>query len=240
MNTEIELVQTPYGPFWLPKVTDGDAIVEPMRRGEIYEPETINVCLEYAKRGMCVLDLGCCFGQYSIMLAGIVGGMGLVLAVEAEPFIAQCFTRTLWDRQAERLPIRLFNVAIWDQDHVEVPFPEPNFFIYKSWGSFGVDPNAAQARTLITATVDELVKFKPGGMTVSLIKLDVQGSEMRALKGAQRTIFEYRPAIVMEMDGEWWNRHGMKWVDLWYWIDVNRYRLEQSWFDGSNFVLLPK
>jgi len=48
-------------------------------------------------------------------------------------------------------------------------------------------------------TVDDLVEAH-GGLTVSLIKVDVQGAEVRVLRGALRTIRRFRPVLLIEID----------------------------------------
>jgi hypothetical protein len=52
-----------------------------------------------------------------------------------------------------------------------------------------------------TVTIDELA-YSPGGFVPDLVKMDVEGNEVAALRGAQRVLSERRPHVIIETHSE--------------------------------------
>jgi hypothetical protein len=52
-----------------------------------------------------------------------------------------------------------------------------------------------------TVTIDELA-YGPGGFVPDLVKMDVEGNEVAALRGAQRLLAERRPHMIIETHSE--------------------------------------
>jgi hypothetical protein len=52
-----------------------------------------------------------------------------------------------------------------------------------------------------TVTIDELA-YRPGGFVPDLVKLDVEGNEVAALRGAERLLEERRPHVIIETHSE--------------------------------------
>ncbi len=52
-----------------------------------------------------------------------------------------------------------------------------------------------------TVTIDELA-YGPGGFVPDLVKMDVEGNEVAALRGAQRLLAERKPHVIIETHSE--------------------------------------
>ncbi len=50
-------------------------------------------------------------------------------------------------------------------------------------------------------TIDELA-YRPGGFVPDLVKMDVEGNEVAALRGAQRLLSERKPHVIIETHSE--------------------------------------
>lgn len=77
--------------------------------------------------------------------------------------------------------------------------------------------------------------FYTQGLTVDFIKLDVEGYELMALKGAQETILRCRPAIMVEQNGLS-ARYGYTDSDLAEWLGDHGYQLAENW--NKDFLYL--
>lgn len=81
-------------------------------------------------------------------------------------------------------------------------------------------PTPADALDAPVTTVDTL-----GLDGCGLIKLDLEGGELPALRGAARTLARCRPVVIVEVHGRLGKRHGWTPDDLEGWMTTQRYRL---------------
>jgi FkbM family methyltransferase len=126
--------------------------------------------------GGCFVDAGANIGFYTVLAAKRVGAEGKVIAIEMMPDTAAIL------RQHVRLN-RLDNVeivekALSDRDGSQITAHVPE-------GKYGQASIAGLARgravTVETATLDAVLKDTP---SISLMKMDLEGAEELALKGA--------------------------------------------------------
>jgi hypothetical protein len=73
-------------------------------------------------------------------------------------------------------------------------------------------------------TIDEILSDR-GWPSVSLIKIDVQGSEVRVLRGAQETLRRYHPALFIEVDDDALLKAGFSADILFDEIEAHGYRI---------------
>ncbi len=80
------------------------------------------------------------------------------------------------------------------------------------------DHQIAESGTPVAAvTLDGLVE-ECGHPPVSLVKIDVQGAELRVLQGATALLRTQQPALFVEVDEEALGRHGTSTVQLFEWL----------------------
>ncbi len=82
--------------------------------------------------------------------------------------------------------IELFNVGLWSKKDVL-------YFNAEGHSGSSVVENGSYRITVVS--LDEILN----GKRVSFIKMDVEGSEMEALKGAKNTIITYRPKLAISV-----------------------------------------
>lgn len=91
----------------------------------------------------------------------------------------------LFSATKEQGSIEVFNRGLWNFE------TQISFDGMSGQGSRIGDGNGAD--TILTATIDDVV----GEDRVTFIKLDVEGAELRALKGAEKSIRQYHPKLAI-------------------------------------------
>jgi len=167
-------------------VAKDDALIAPgIRAG--YEPEVTRVFLQYVARGY-VLDIGANCGYFSLLAASRGAH---VYAIEPLQRNLRLLHASVALNRFEG--IRIIAAAASDSFRaLTIGASYTNGIVNEP----RKDPQAALAAEYVAAVpVDHVV---PGDELVSIIKIDVEGHEYRALAGASRTIRKHRPVIISE------------------------------------------
>jgi FkbM family methyltransferase len=156
-----------------------------------YESELANILVSQVKRGATVLDVGAHVGLHTLMFSQHAGVEGRVLAVEASPANAGLLRKHLdWN---DCRNVRLVEAAIGDHEG-EVAFifrpdpTDPGGFA----NSLAYDIGGETAMVRMT-TIDTLC----AGCDPDLIKIDIEGADLLALKGAYETLMRSAPTLVV-------------------------------------------
>ena len=72
--------------------------------------------------------------------------------------------------------------------------------------------------------------------SLSFIKLDIQGSELSALKGLQSTLQRHRPTILLEYEPIFDSDFKVTWSDYMNYFRFLQYEISE-WINPSNFIL---
>ena len=172
-----------------------------------YEPNELIWMSEELIQGMTMIDVGANMGLYSMTASKLVGETGLVIALEpsTREFQRLVFHVTLNDLKN----VRCLQVAASDSSG------ETRLRIAGEWnaghntlGRF-FDPAIATVREerVPAQTVDALVAAL-GLARVDLIKIDVEGHELKVLAGAVETLARFRPRVLVEVFEETLRRQG--------------------------------
>ncbi len=146
------------------------------------------------KPGMKVLDVGAHHGKYTRLLAHLVGPTGRVVAFEPTPASAEVLESRI--RLAGFTQVELRREAVFSEPgFVELhEFPQT----YSSWNSLGVPamPDPQDSRRIVPVVATRQVRANSldaycrgaGLEQVDYLKLDVEGAELDALRGAQHLL----------------------------------------------------
>jgi FkbM family methyltransferase len=158
----------------------------------------------YVPPGSTVIDVGAHVGFFTQRFASWVGPEGRVLALEPEP--------TNYKRLCDRIArngladrVRAHRIAA-----TEV---RGEFRLMVNESHPGDHQLSGRGLPVVGMTLDE-VAAEPGLPPLSLIKLDIQGAEARALLGARDLLRRQRPALVVEMDDVRLRRQGASAAEL--------------------------
>jgi len=175
----------------------GNDLSQAMFVGGTFEPNETALLDRVLQEGMTVLDGGANEGIYTVFLAAKVGPGGRVIAVEPSP------------RELERLKanitlnalsqVTMMQAALADQSgEVELLLAEAAHAGQNTLGSFMYTGVAAAGSVRVHATTIDLLVATQGLSTLDVIKLDLEGAELRALTGARETLQRCRPLLLFE------------------------------------------
>jgi FkbM family methyltransferase len=181
--------------------------------------------------GDVVLDIGANFGQMSVEFSRAVGPTGKVYSFEADPFIHSVLDKNVKENLCDN--ITTYCWAVWNEEGVNLLYPEPDREKYECFGQYGIDPTADQGQQLISHTIDSLDLPR-----VDLIKIDIQGSDLRGMEGARATIDRCQPLIVFEFEWELMHKFGdteQKYLD--FISSINYHQINRI---EKNVIIAPK
>ena len=193
-------------PMWNVDVVPG------IVRDSIIERHTTAVARALAKPGMKVVNAGANFGYYSMLYASIVGASGSVFSIEANANIIPFLMRSIYWAGYPNV-VRLFHTAVSDRsgDTIEIMFDpqfigggavasgismpkksladclwevndlSPQFDANREWKLAGFMSMAP----VETRTIDDICA---DAAKIDVIHMDIEGSEVRAIRGAMKTL----------------------------------------------------
>lgn len=150
--------------------------------------------------GDFAIDVGANRGQHALPMAQAVGAAGRVLAIEAAAEMV------LGLRQAVDAAGMGAIVEIGDYAVSEAPGVATFNYIGSADGysSLGWDDKMAEFgdRSQRTVTVQRLDDLVCDDRIAAFIKLDIEGAELPALRGAERILRRHRPVLAFENGGQ--------------------------------------
>lgn len=232
-NKPLYFYKTAIGNYYVPADAIKDNIVINMKKGKIFEPEIVDVANRYVKNGTTVLDVGANLGQMSLLFSKFTGENGQVLSFEADDFIFNILQKNISANNCKN--VKAILGAVYDCDGKRMFYPVQDFKRFGSYGSYGIDPTAKKGRSINTITIDSLNINKP----ISFMKVDIQGSDLFALKGAVKTIMKNRMPIIFEFEQQFQNEFDTTFQDYIEFIQSISYKVKEV-VNKINYLILPK
>lgn len=230
----ISLYKTPRWNYYLPTDAHADLIAGHIKKGKIYDLNIYNILKEYIKPGTAVLDVGANFGQMSRELSLLAGRNGKVHAFEAEPFIYKILKMNCENSNN----IICHFGAVSDKSDDILYYQNTNNIEEAgrgTYGSYGIDPQSKTGTQVKTICIDDINFTKP----ISAMKIDVEGWDLHALKGAVNTINKHRMPIIFEYGSYHEKRINTRFQDYVDFVASINYRFEKV-IDDINYLILPK
>ena len=177
-----------------------------------YESELLRTMMPMVGPGDVVLDCGANVGIHSCALARRVGAEGLVIAVEP---MSELAARLRLNCELNRLEnVTVVEKAVSSRQGKALLFPPHPGGPNQGQASLHVRSELANvAREVELETVDGLL-CRQKVNDLRLIKLDVEGHEFQALKGASEAIRRWRPYLLFEFDPDAYRAAGVDWEQV--------------------------
>lgn len=165
-----------------------------------FESDTAAALRRLVKPGSTVLDIGANFGAHTLPLALLVGDKGRVFAFEPTDY-AFAKLNTNLDLNP-KLKERVTTKQAFLTAETELAVPAA---IYSSWPLTNVAQlhpkhfGSLQETKGASALILDRFLGENGVERIDLIKMDVDGHEVKVLNGAHKLLSKDRPTIVMEL-----------------------------------------
>lgn len=191
------------------RLPGGETIrVDPDYRHLAWNAEEYAALKQYAREGAIMLDIGANVGAYTLLFAGWAGETGHVFAFEPAAASRAGLQRHLsLNGMSARVTVR--PEAIGDRTG-PVPFIDAG-----THGDNRVVPAATGQTTQVpSVSIDEFCEAH--GLAPDVIKIDIEGAELAALRGARRTIARRGPALALfvELHPAIWPSVGVTLADI--------------------------
>lgn len=160
-------------------------------RGRLDHDASLPYIAEFIAPESVVYDVGANIGDHAAYYASL--RPRAVVAFEAYQDAFACLTRNMASYR-ESVSVALFWAAVGAGEWVECADAEANK------GARRVVVSGAPRLAIPTLTLDQLPWTDNPPLPPTLIKLDIEGWEVKALRGAACTLHEHRPIIVCEVN----------------------------------------
>jgi FkbM family methyltransferase len=187
-----------------------------------YSREILEVFRRFARRDDTVVDVGAHVGYFTLFLAELVGSNGHVYSFEPDPRARSFLTKSVCGNGMDWIDVSPLALAT-GRGSVK-------FFLAKGLGSSsaikGVQQLDAEEITIQTVSLDELVDQGQVLGHIRLVKIDIEGYELDAIRGMTKVLRKHRPIMVVEVNEEMLSARGESPASLLALLTSLDYRLE--------------
>lgn len=165
------------------KLKKGRTTRLPILTGEI-EPSQTHLMEKIVKPGMTVFDLGANFGWFTLVLSRLVGKSGKVYAFEADPSLVKTLR--------ENVKINNFSNVLIQPLAVSNKTGISKFSLNESYDTRSQLDSISPSKDTVDVKITSLDEFSvlEKLKKVDFIKMDIEGSEPKALQGMKKIISE--------------------------------------------------
>ncbi|MEO8026631.1 MAG: FkbM family methyltransferase [Bryobacteraceae bacterium] len=176
---------TPDGDFWIPAGSDYSLhynLAE--ERRHIY-----GVGDQALREGDVVFDCGANIGVFTAL--ALKAKVKRIIAIEPAPENLECFRRN-FGGDIESGKIVLIPKGVWDKDDILTLNVDPK---NSAADSFVLKPEGSVGKIQVPLTTIDKIVAQLGLDQVDFIKLDIEGAEANALRGAVETMRKFKPRV---------------------------------------------
>jgi FkbM family methyltransferase len=184
----LKLTESPHGQYWEPAGDDSIVIAQLAELDSKYDHGKAHP----VRPGDTVIDCGANVGTRTI--SALRAGAKLVVAVEPDPVHIECLRRNL-RRDIDAGRVVLIPKGVWSKEDTLVLRQSGET---SAKNSFVETAGTRAGLTLPVTTIDTIVR-QLGLQRVDFIKMDIEGSEPKALAGAWSTLARWHPRMELEV-----------------------------------------
>lgn len=188
-----------------------------------YEAMLENVYSNILSPGDCVIDIGAHSGRHCKPMASLVGVTGRVYAFEPNPVARQWLIDNVCDTIENKtvvvMPYAISNVTQKMNFIIANDRPEESGLKERTYNG----PTTTQEIEVDVVTLDSALKEMKEAPT--FIKIDVEGAEFDALKGANQIIYKFKPIIAFEFGQASYEGYGVDPGEVYTYFETLGYRL---------------
>jgi FkbM family methyltransferase len=230
----LKLHETETGKYFLPVDAVEDHVASSIRNNKVFDLEVVDCVKNFIADGSVVLDIGANFGQMTVIFSKVVGDNGKVFSFEADDFICEILKKNIQVNNCNNVEV-IFG-AVHDIDKSILTFPTQDFIKYGAYGSYGIDyKNKQTGRQVESLTIDGLgIKEK-----IDFMKIDIQGGDLHAMKGAVNTINKNMMPILFEFEYSLQDDLSLSFQEYIDFVHSIGYVFAKV-INGQNYLIVPK
>lgn len=192
-----------------------------LERLGVYEPETTQAIAQFVKPGMHIAECGACCGYHALNLAKATGPYGMVYCFEANPELIPILSENL-QMNGYAGCTEVINKGVWKTEN-QLQFPILRTALgtasFKTSGPSGSADNEVflfrtrqkNLKKYVTVEVVSLDRYF-ANQKIDFLRMDIEGAEIEALKGAQNLLQRKEITIIMEWTPENSTQEESDWV----------------------------
>jgi FkbM family methyltransferase len=158
----------------------------------LFEPESTYWVSQIVKPGMTVLDVGANFGYFTVQFSRIVGEKGRVYAFEPSNHFYHRLEEHLKLNKCDNVTALKMGLSDAKQNQ-ELLIDDSTATLY--WHDDAKKPVLTE--TICLDMLDSLIEITPIDR-IDFVKIDIDGTEPRFLKGAHKTLEKFKPVLLIE------------------------------------------
>jgi FkbM family methyltransferase len=185
---------------------------------DYYEPELLYL-EKVLSPGKVFVDAGANFGIYTLLASKIVGEAGRVISFEPSPRVFPVLRRNIALNGFKN--VSALQVALTDKKG-RAPLYYHAAVGCDSLAKDASFENDAHAEQIDTESLDNVIRQTSVGR-VDVIKMDVQGAEELALRGASEIVASMRPVVIFEVFPEGAASLGLSPTGTWSFLESHDY-----------------
>lgn len=202
-----------------------------LRRDGACEPEIVHVMARVLREGDVAIDGGANVGYFTMIMSQFVGKTGLVFAVEPTPANYKKLEHNLANNGTHN--VRVVKAPLYSNAQ------ELTLHMGHDTGSNSVTRHAEAVGNMkvVSTTIDSITPFETF-KEPRLIKLDIEGSEGKALTGAIQALAA-DPYVLCELNEPALQRSGWSVDLLREFMHTHNYQMFAIWGDGNLPMWIP-
>ena len=204
--------------------------------GEI-DPNEFSFLSNFLKPGMCVIDIGANEGLFTLFFRKRVGASGRVIALEPSERELIHLRRNL--RINRLVDVDIIPLAVGDHvGRAKLNIAQAEHAGHNALGTPAAPwVSVVEEADVELTTLDVLAETRRWPR-IDLIKMDIEGSELNALRGADELLTRDRPVLLIEAEEESLSLRGGSLAALLSWLRTRKYQvMDFSDTDGSPSLL---
>jgi len=192
-----------------------------------YSEDQLEIVNNLLKPDDTFFDIGANIGEFTLFVAKRVP-LGNVYSFEpAEELFDRLSSNVVRNDFAN---VHLFQYALSDKEgETELYEPTTRFSdgsINAGLHSLYGNENDSTSESVSVTTLDDFVDHQ-GLEGIDLIKMDIEGSELRALRGGARTLRRFSPKLIIEVNASTCRRAGYEQQDILIYLRTFGYRFQR-------------
>ena len=187
-------ISTRHGAYLHIEPSSLDVYVHILNNGRTWNGPVLDICSRFLRGGDTFYDVGANIGYMTLEIAALFGDETTCVAIEPQPLLADAIRKS-----AERsglMRVRVVEAMVSSTDGEAELFLSAHSIHASQVGRKGWRTSIRRS----TVSIDTLVVEDTAIAAPTVIKMDIEGGELEALRGARETLMEYHPVVVLECD----------------------------------------